>query len=54
MKKEDLELLRRICNARREDLSGFVRRTVRIELARLSYLTKDEKKALGIEGKNVE
>jgi len=44
---EDLEILRRVCQARGETLSSFVRRAVRRELARLSFLTPEEKKALG-------
>jgi hypothetical protein len=44
---EEKELLRRICRARGEDLSSFVRRAIRMELARLSYLSEEEKKALG-------
>jgi len=48
MTKEDVALLRKVCSSRREDVSGFVRRAIRMELARLSYLTEGEKKALGI------
>jgi hypothetical protein len=44
---EEKELLRRICRARGEDLSSFVRRAIRMELARLSFLSEEEKKALG-------
>jgi hypothetical protein len=44
----ELELLKQICKARGEDLSDFVRRAVKTELARLSYLSEDEKKALGL------
>lgn len=50
MSKEDVELIKRICKARGEDLSDFVRRSVRRELARLSFLSTEEKKALEIEG----
>ncbi|RLI11508.1 hypothetical protein DRO35_04905 [Candidatus Bathyarchaeota archaeon] len=49
MRPEDVKLLRNICRARGEDLSDFVRRAVRKELARLSFLTIEEKKALGID-----
>lgn len=47
-RKEDRELLKQICEARGEDLSSFVRRAVRREFARLSYLSAEEKKALEI------
>lgn len=47
MKKQDIELLKKVCQARGEDLSDFVRRAVKTELARLSYLSNEEKKALG-------
>lgn len=44
-----LTLLRKVCEARRgEDLSDFVRRSVMMELARLSYLSEEEKKTLGM------
>jgi len=46
--KRDKELLEKICRARGEDPSGFVRRAVRKEFAALSYLPEEEKKALGI------
>jgi uncharacterized protein (DUF1778 family) len=45
---EDKSLLEKICKARGEDLSDFVRRSVRKELASLSYLSDEEKKALGV------
>lgn len=52
MRKEDILLLRKVCQARGENLSNFVRRAVRMELARLSFLSDEEKKALGFkEGK---
>jgi len=50
MSTEDIELLKKVCKARGEDLSDFVRRSVRKELARLCYLSAEEKKALGMEG----
>ena len=46
--KRDKELLERICRARGEDPSDFVRRAVRKEFATLSYLPEEEKKALGL------
>jgi len=54
MKKQDIALLKRVCEARGEDLSNFVRRSVKMELARLSYLSEREKKALGLRGDNIE
>ncbi|MEM2249313.1 MAG: ribbon-helix-helix protein, CopG family [Candidatus Aenigmatarchaeota archaeon] len=48
MKKEDVELLKRICEARGEDLSDFVRRAIYKELASLSFLSEEQKKALGM------
>jgi hypothetical protein len=45
---EDKELIEKICKARGEDISDFVRRSVRKELASLSYLPAEDKKALGI------
>jgi len=48
MTKRDKELLEKICRARGEDPSGFVRRAVRKEFAALSYLPEEEKKALGL------
>jgi len=46
--KEDRTLLDQICKARGEDLSDFVRRSIRKELASLSFLSDEQKKALGI------
>jgi len=46
---EDLEnLVRSVAEARGEDMSDFVRRSIKIELARLSFLSPKEKKALGV------
>lgn len=47
-KENDVRLIKEICNARGENLSSFVRRAIKMELARLSYLSNEEKKALGI------
>jgi hypothetical protein len=47
----DSVLLKRICKGRGEDISNFVRRAIRIEFARLSFLKPLEKKALGIKAK---
>ena len=45
---EDAKLLEEVCRARGEDKSDFVRRAVRKELARLSFYTDKEKKALEV------
>jgi uncharacterized protein (DUF1778 family) len=42
------KLVDQVAKARGERISNFVRRAIKSELARLSYLTADEKKALGI------
>jgi len=49
---EDRELLDKVCKARGEDLSDFVRRSIRKELASLSFLPDEDKKALGIKVTN--
>lgn len=49
--EQDKILLVEVCRERREDLSGFVRRSVMAELARLSYLPSETVKALGVETK---
>jgi hypothetical protein len=46
--REDKELIVKVCKARGEDISDFVRRSVRKELASLGYLSDEEKKALGV------
>jgi len=52
--REDI-LLRKVCLARGENISNFVKRPVRMELARLSFLTNEEKKILGFSGgENIE
>jgi len=50
---EDKELLKKVCENRGEDISDFVRRAVKMELARLSFLNDEEKKALGIKEASV-
>ena len=47
---EDRDLLREVCKRRGEDMSGFIRRAVRKELAALNYYSEDTKKALGVKG----
>jgi hypothetical protein len=46
---QDRELIERVCDARGEDISDFVRRAIRKELASLSYYPDEVKKALGVE-----
>jgi len=41
-------LIEKVCHSRGEDVSDFIRRSVRKELASLSYLKAEDKKALGI------
>ena len=45
--EKDVDLIKEVCEARGEGVSIFIRRSVKMELARLSYLTEKEKKALG-------
>lgn len=54
MKEEDIVLLKRVCQARGENISNFVRRAVKMELGRLSFLSDEEKKALGFPKKSAE
>lgn len=42
------KLLKKVCDYRNEDLSDFIRRAVLKELASLSYLPEEQKKALGM------
>lgn len=46
---KDMNLIKEICKSRGEDVSDFIRRSIRKELARMSYLSDKEKKALEIE-----
>jgi len=46
--EEDRKLLKSVCKARGENLSSFIRRSIRKELASLSFYSKDTKKALGV------
>jgi hypothetical protein len=45
---KDRSLLVKVCKARGEDLSDFVRLAIRKELAALSFLPDEDKKALGM------
>lgn len=46
--QNDKELAVKVAKARGEDLSDFVRWAIKRELARLSFLSAEEKKALEI------
>ena len=46
--KRDLALLVKVSRARGEDPSSFIRRAMRMELARLGFLSGEEMQALGI------
>ena len=48
MPKSDVELLKKISQDRGEDVSDFVRRAVYKELASLNYLSRQQRKALGV------
>lgn len=47
--RKEAEKIKEVAKLRGEDTSSFFRRAVRIELAKLGYLTSQEQKALGIE-----
>jgi hypothetical protein len=49
MKQKDRKLLEKVCDARGEDLSHFIRRAIRKELASLSFYPEETEKALGLE-----
>jgi hypothetical protein len=49
---EDVELIRRVANARGESVSSFLRMVVRSELARLNLLSDFDMKALAIGKEN--
>lgn len=42
------ELIAKVCENRGEDVSDFIRRSILKELAELSFLPTEQKKALGI------
>jgi hypothetical protein len=48
MPRNYAELVEKVVNARGEDKSSFFRRSVYRELARLGFLTLEDKKALGV------
>jgi len=51
MKQKDRELLEKVCKARGKDLSNFIRRAIRKELASLSFYSEETEKALGLQTK---
>ncbi|MBU2527657.1 MAG: hypothetical protein KKC03_13760 [Bacteroidetes bacterium] len=46
--EEDRDLLKEVCEKRGEDMSSFIRRAVKRELANLNYYPDATKKALGV------
>lgn len=48
LEKEEKNLLEKVCDARGEHVSNFVRRALKKELASLSFYSDETKKALGI------
>lgn len=48
IEQKDRELIEKICKARGEQLSDFIRRAIKKELASLNYLSDETKKALGV------
>jgi predicted DNA-binding protein len=42
------KMLEKVCENRGEDMAGFVRRSILKELATLSFLPPEQKKALGV------
>ena len=49
IEKKDLNLVKKVALKRGERHSDFVILSIRKELARLGFLSSDEKKALGVE-----
>jgi len=48
IEERDLDLIHRISKKRGENSADFARRSIKKEIARLGFLTKEEVKALGI------
>lgn len=48
IEKKDLVLMRKITNNRGDNVSNFIRISIRKELARLGFLSKIEKKSLEV------
>jgi hypothetical protein len=49
LSSEDRKLLDKVTQARGEDKSDFIRRSIKKELAVLGFLSLDDRKALGME-----
>jgi hypothetical protein len=47
--KQHYKLLKKVCDSRGEDVAGFIRRSILKELATLSFLPAEQKKALGVQ-----
>lgn len=45
---DDLNLIRKVCAGRGENVADFARRSMKKELARLGYLDKEQAKALEV------
>ena len=54
MAASDTALLKRVCESRGEDISDFVRRAIRKELASLDYLKPADVQALGLKRRTAE
>lgn len=52
LNKSDLKLLDKVCELSGETVSSFTRRAIKTEVARLGFLSKEQKDALGV-GTNV-
>lgn len=48
IEKKDLELMKKVTNNRGDDVSDFIRISIRKELAYLGLLSNQEKKLLGV------
>jgi hypothetical protein len=49
VEEDDLVLVKKVADSRGENVSSFLRRALRRELASLSYYPADVKKALGLQ-----
>ena len=50
---QDIQILKEVCKARGEQVSDFIRRSTKKELAILGYLGKGQRKALGLNKKRL-
>jgi len=51
IEKSDIKLIKKVTSARGDEVSNFIRLSIRKELARMGFLSKEESKALGVERK---